>query len=324
MTRKEIWVYIERNNSGVEDVSLEILGKGTELSNISGYILVGLIAGTPEKKLIDLVIEHGADRVALLKNEMLNEYSTDYFVNAISEYIKNDPPEVMLIGATQNGRDLAGRLAGRLKTGLTANAITLSIDREGMLLAGVPAYGGKILAEIGCEYGRPQMSTVRPGTFKMKEVKNKKGEVDEFIPDLSAIRQRVRIVERNVSEVNDLTRSERTIIGGNGTRGDLTLLKELAQLMNAEIGVTRPLADRGVAPRELQVGSTGYSLKSKIALVLGVSGSEHFTSGIRDCEEVIAIDVDEKSEIFNHCDYCMVGDIFEVLPLTIKKMEETR
>lgn len=322
MTSKEIWVFLERNKIGIEEVSLEILGKAVELSGEAGYPVVGVMLGMPPSAHVNDAFEHGASRVIVLRHERLEEYSTDLYVKALYDETSREVPEVLLIGATPYGRDLAGRLAARLKTGLTANAVTLRLDKDGTLTSGVPAYGGKIMAEINCQRSRPQMSTVRPGTFKIWFEPGRTGEVREFQPDLTGTENRVKVIERNVSRFSDLTRSSRTVIGGNGTHGDLSLVRELAEHIQADIGVTRPLADRGIAPRDLQVGSSGFSLRSRIAVVLGVSGSEHFTSGIRDCETVISIDVDARSEIFGHSDYCIVGDLFEILPMAIKKLEK--
>lgn len=324
MTMREIWVFVERSGNEIDEVSLEILGKSAELAKTYGYVVAGVVLGTPERSLLDEVIRYGADRVIHLKHEGLNEYSNDLYVKTLFDLISTEFPAALLIGATYYGRDLAGRLAARLRTGLTANAINLEMDEQGLLVFGVPAYGGKILAEIVCEKARPQMSTVRPGTFTKAFDPKRKGSIEEVIPDISAVVDRVKIIERKVTRSKDLTKSERTIIGGNGTGGDLTLVRRLAELTGSDIGVTRPLADRGLAPRDLQVGSTGYSLKSKVALVLGVSGSEHFTSGIRDCRTVISIDTDEKSEIFNHSDYCIVGDVGEIVPAVIRKLEAKR
>lgn len=321
MKTKEIWVLIERTGDEIEEVSLEMLGKASEISKSSGYSVTGILMGTPERKVIDEAVRYGADSIIVLKHETLNEYSNDLYVKSLFDLVISEAPQALLIGATYYGRDLAGRLAARLKTGLTANAVNIEMDKDGILIFGVPAYGGKILAEIVCEKTRPQMSTVRPGTFNKIYDTERKGESREVVPDLSKVENRVKIVERKVSKSKDLSKSERTIVGGNGTDGNLELIQRLADLTNADIGVTRPLADRGLVPRELQVGSTGYSLKSKVALILGVSGSEHFTSGIKDCGTVISIDIDRNSEIFNHSDYCIVGDVSEIVPLVIKSLE---
>lgn len=321
MKNNEIWVLIERTGDEIEEVSLEMLGKASEISKSTGYSVVGILMGTPEKKLTEEVIKYGADSVIILKHEALNEYSNDLYVKSLFDLATSKTPQALFIGATYYGRDLAGRLAARLKTGLTANAVNIEMDKDDVLIFGVPAYGGKILAEIVCERTRPQMSTLRPGTFNKVYDPKRKGEAHEVVPDLSKVENRVKVVERKVSKSKDLSKSERTIIGGNGTDGNLDLVRKLADLADADIGVTRPLADRGLAPRELQVGSTGYSLKSKVALVLGVSGSEHFTSGIKDCGTVISIDIDKNSEIFNHSDYCIVGDVSEIVPLVIKGLE---
>ncbi len=322
MTTKDIWVFIEREGEEIAEPSLEILGKATELTKKFGYTLTGILLGTPGDETARETIRYGADRAIILKHDDLNDYSNDLYVKSLFDAIRKETPTAFLIGATPYGRDLAGRLAARLRTGLTANAINMEMDENGLVVFGVPAYGGKILAEIVCEKTRPQMSTVRPGTFNKVYDPKREGKIRTLIPDLSNVRNRVKVLERNVSKLKDLSKSERTIVGGNGTGGDITLVKRLAELANCDIGVTRPLADKGLVPRDLQVGSTGYSLKSKVALILGVSGSEHFTSGIKDCETVVSIDIDERSEIFNHSDYCIVGDVSEIVPLLINKLED--
>jgi electron transfer flavoprotein alpha subunit len=324
MTRKEIWVVVERSEGEIEDVSLEIIGKLNVITKSSPYKIVAIVLGTSEERELQDIIRYGADKVILLKHERLNEYSNDLYSKALFDLASSEFPTALLIGATYYGRDLAGRLAARLRTGLTANAINLEMDEEGLLVFGVPAYGGKIMAEIICEKARPQMSTVRPGTFTKVYDQNRKGEIVEVVPDLSSVKDRVRVIERKVTKSKDLTKSERTIVGGNGIGGNISLVRKLAELTNSDVGVTRPLADKGIAPRELQVGTTGYSLKSKLTLILGVSGSEHFTSGIRDCRTVISVDIDRESEIFNHSDYCVVGDVSEIIPAVIKRLEEKR
>ena len=321
MTDKSIWVFLERKGDEVEDTSLEILGRARELSDSSGMPVTGVLPGNIEDRKLRKIINYGADKLLNLNDNNLNNYSTDLYVHALQNIIKERMPEILLIGATPYGRDLAGRLAARLKTGLTANAITLDVDDKGILISGVPAYGGKIIAEIVCEKSRPQMATVRPGTFRPYFSENRKGEIIAVKPDITGIKDRVAVKERKISEFRDLTKSKRTVVAGNGTRGDLKLVKEFADSIGADIGVTRPLADRGLISRDYQVGSTGYSLRSEIAIILGVSGSEHFTSGIKDCRTVISINLDPKAEIFQHSDYCIVGDIFDLIPKAIEMMK---
>ena len=159
MIKKELWVVVEREGSEIEDVSLEILGKSAVIAKSSGYNVTGIVLGTPEDAVVRDVIRYGADRVILLKHEGLNQYSNDLYVKVLFDLISSELPAALLVGATYYGRDLAGRLAARLRTGLTANAINIKMDEKGLLVFGVPAYGGKIMAEIVCETARPQMST---------------------------------------------------------------------------------------------------------------------------------------------------------------------
>ncbi len=321
MSEKGIWVFLEKKGNEIEDTSLEVLGKARELSDRSSMPVTGLLLGTMEEKGLRSIIDHGADYVIHMNDGRLDSYSTDLYIQALWSIINERIPEILLIGATPYGRDIAGRLAARVKTGLTANAVSLQIDENNLLVSGVPAYGGKIIAEIVCEKSRPQMATVRPGTFRTFFMDNRRGEILEIKPDIDGIIDRVKVRERRISEFLDLTKSKRTVIAGNGTKGDLKLVREFADSIGADVGVTRPLADRGLISRDFQVGSTGYSLRSELAIILGVSGSEHFTSGIKDCGTVISIDLNPKAEIFEHSDYCIVGDLFDIIPKAIERMK---
>lgn len=268
-------------------------------------------------------VRYGADEVLLADHPLLARYTTDAHAKVMTRLIEARRPNILLLGATYNGRDLAGRLAVRLSTGLTANATRLEVEGErGLLLAAVPGFGGSILAVIKSEYGRPQMSTVRPGIFEpLDPDDHREGRVESVPVDLGPGDIRCSVLERKVVPGEEIFSAEWVIVAGMGTGGDLSLVEELASLLKASIGVTRPLVDIGVATRERQVGSTGISLRSKLAIVLGASGASHFVSGLRDVGTVIAINKDRKAPIFEEADLCVVGDIFELLPRLIKEIE---
>ncbi|MFP3318369.1 MAG: electron transfer flavoprotein subunit alpha/FixB family protein [Thermoplasmata archaeon] len=315
------WVYIEGEGSSIEDVSLEIIGRLNELKNDIDLKITGFYLGTNPGDLPRIAISYGVDHFIFLKSDLFSFYDSQAFVNGISDLVRERNPDIMLFGATYQGRDFAGRLAARLKTGLAANAISLKIDKNGLLYTGVPGYGGRFIAEIVNMKARPQISTVRQGIFKKMEMdESRSGEIEIVDVDLKGFNQKLRLLERKKLDIKDITKSERVVIIGNGAGNNLKPIEEFAKLIGADIGVTRPVADRGLAPRDIQVGSTGVSLNSKIAIIFGSSGSNHFVSGIERCKFVISVDIDKNSNIFNYSDYCVVADMFKLLPFLIRRM----
>lgn len=325
MVASEIWVYLERDGQDFEEVSLEILGAARDMADRYHHNVTGIILGNEVSDLADTAVRYGADRVIFLKNEKLDSYGTELYTSALHNLVSEKKPDSFLFGATNSGRDLAARLAARLRTGLAANVVTLDMDDKGTLFSGVPGYGSKVIARIVCVKNKPQMSTVRGGIFQKHPYDpDRNGHKEIFEPDVSNVENAVSVISRITRETKDITGSERVIIAGNGAGGDISLVEKLGQILQADIGATRPMADKGLYPRDVQVGSTGISLKADYALVLGSSGSEHFITGIANCKKVISIDINPKSDIFEYSDYCVVGDISKILPEIIKKMEEVK
>lgn len=318
-------MYLEHDGEELLNVSLEIVGKARELSDTLRTELTGVLLGSGIEHLTRISTEFGANKVLVVDSPILDHYSTYAHTKAMAELVRARKPEILLIGATHDGRDLAGRLAVRLKTGLTADVMRLEIDESGLLVAGVPGFGGGILAMVKCEASRPQMSTVRPGVFAPLEPdRSRMGTVETVEVDVSEQDVKREILERVVEERVDITRAEHLVVGGLGTGGDLTLIRNLAQLMGGEVGVTRPLADEGYVSRDHQIGTTGYSVRPKVLIVAGASGAMTFTSGIDDSEVIVAINTDREAPIFDHADYCVVDDLFKVLPPLIKEVRGSR
>lgn len=317
-----VWVYLEQYDGQFEGVSLEILGKARELADTCGWEVTGVILGHELGGLADEAIQRGADRVLLADDPVLAAYTTDAYTAVMTDLVQARRPSVLLLGATHNGRDLAGRLAVRVRTGLTADAVRLEIDPAGELVAYTPGLGGRILAACTCPRSRPQMATVRPGIFVMPDRdESRTGAVEQVPVAVSASEVRTEVLERVVGETVDLTRAKRVVVAGLGTGGDLSLVRELAALLNADIGVTRPIADEGLIARDYQIGTTGASIRPELLIVVGASGAMHFTSGIEDAETVIAINVDPEAPIFEYADYCVVDDLFQVVPALIDRIK---
>ncbi|MEM2909927.1 MAG: electron transfer flavoprotein subunit alpha/FixB family protein [Nitrososphaerota archaeon] len=323
---KSIWVFLEQNEGVLEEVSLEVLGKASELASKVGAEVTGILLGHNVKRLADEAIKRGAESIILADSPVLENYMTETYTEVIAGLVKERNPDAFIFGATNNGVDLAGRLAVRLGAGLIAHVVELELEEEtGLLLGSVPGFGGSILAVCKCVKGRPQMVTVRPGIFRaLPPDESRKGRIEEVQVRLKPEDIKTRIVEKKVGKAIDISKAEKVVIGGVGTGGDLSLIKRLAELIGGEVGVTRPLSDQGIAPRDIMVGATGVGLSSKLAIVAGVSGAAHFLSGIDKVENVIAINTDPDANIFNHADYCVVGDLFKIMPELIKRIESLK
>lgn len=325
MVASKIWVYLERDGQDFEESSIEILGAARDMADKYGHNVTGIILGNDVADLADTAVRYGADHVIFLKNKDLDPYGTELYTKALQDLVSERKPDSFLFGATNNGRDLAARLAARLRTGLAANVVTLDMNEEGTLYSGVPGFGSKVIARIVCVKNRPQMSTVRSGIFQKHTYDpDRKGKTEIVEPKLSGLKNAVSVMSRITKETKDITGSERVIIAGNGATTDINRVEKLAEILKADIGATRPMADKGLYPRDVQVGSTGISLKADYAIVLGSSGSEHFITGIANCKKVISIDINPNSDIFEYSDYCVVGDISKILPELIRKMEAVK
>lgn len=318
----DIWVFLEQDGGDVATVSYEILGKARELAGGLEADVVGVAAGTPET-LADIgpdPVNRGADRVIQLEHDLLETYRPETYTNVVSEVVAEREPAALLVPATHNGVDLAGRLAVRLDTGLNADVVRLEIDDDGNLVGGVPAFAGGILAMVRAE-GRPQMSTVRPGVFTALDPdESRDGGVETVSPTLDADDVVTDVLDRETGESVDLPSADVVVCAGRGFEGDLELAYDLTEALDATLGVTRPLADEGLVSRDRQVGSTGYSLKANLAIVAGISGSVYFTAGLDDVDTVIAVNTDPDEPIFEAADYCVEGDLFEVLPPLVEEL----
>lgn len=313
---KEIWVYLEQYEGSLQHVSLELLCKGRQMADEMGWTLAGVLLGNRVDALADQAFAHGADRVWLCDHPLLEQFTVDAYSHAAFQALMQGKPSVFLVGATHNGRDLAARLAVRLRTGLNADCTDLRITPpEGLMISEVSGFGGGVLALIGMRHHRPQMATVRPGVFQVaQETFGKSGEIIRIPVELLENQIRTRILERKTGGSVDLTRTPVLVAGGRGVGADFLELEKLAELLNGEVGATRPPVDMGYIERERQIGQTGAACSPKLAICCGISGAFHFVVGIEKAGMVISINSDAEAPIFEYSDYCVVGDFHKVLP----------
>lgn len=321
----DVWVYLQTDDGAVANVSYEILGKAVELAEEVDTGVTGILAGDSEQLegLADEAISRGADAVIQLEHDLLDTYRPETHESAVGDAVEAGEPSMLLVPATNNGIDLAGQLAVRLHAGLNADVVRLEIDDDGNLVGGVPAFAGGILAMVRAK-GQPQMSTVRPGVFTALEPdESREGTVDVREPDLEEADVVTEVLDREVGDRVDLPSADVVVCAGRGFGEDLDLAFDLVDELDATLGVSRPLTDEGLVPRDHMVGATGFSLKADVAIVAGISGSVYFTAGLDDVDTVIAINNDPDEQIFEEADYCIEGDLFEVLPSLLEELEGT-
>ena len=323
---KAIWVYMEQDGGVLENVSLELLHKGREMADQMGWQLTGLLLGSEVAQLAEVAFASGADAVWLANHPLLDGFTIDAYAPVVFQAVMGGKPSVFLLPATPNSRDLAGRLAVRLRTGLNADCTNLHMNPEGELMVSeVSGFGGGVLALIEMRNHRPQMATIRPGVFSPGEAKSdKKGKLIRIPVDLTEDMIQTRIVKRVIEKGVDLTRVPVLIAGGRGVEGDFKMLQELAELLGGEIGATRPPVDEGYIERERQIGQTGMVCSPKVAICCGVSGAFHFVVGIEKAGTVIGINSDPEAPLFDYADYCIVGDVHQIIPALIAAIREAR
>lgn len=310
-----LWVFLEQEGGQLEEVALELLGKARQLADSRGVSLTGLLLGHKVEGTARQAIAHGADYVLVADAAPLAVYTTDPYANVAARLILDRRPEALLLGATPNGRDLAGRLAVRLKTGLTADCTGLCWEKEtGLLVGEVTGFGGGVMASIKCARHRPQMATVRPGIFPLPTLDPKRaGGIEHFPVPEDAVLSRTEILERVRHRGGDIARAEVLVAGGRGVNGNFAPLRELAELLGGQVGASRVACDLGWIGRDSQIGQTGFVTRPKLALVCGISGATQFTVGIKDAGLVVAVNSDPEAPIFEEADLCVVDDLFPIV-----------
>ena len=333
----KVWVFSEVQDGKIADVSLELVTKAHELAGKYENGRVGaLLLGEGVRPLADTLFAYGCDEVHLAEHPALAHYTTLPYAATIGQMIRKGAPEIVMFGATPTGRDLAPRVASELKTGLTADCTDLQIaphkdaltqkayDR--LLHQIRPAFGGNIIATIITPETRPQMATVREGVMRMgKPEPGRKGDLVRHEPDLSPEAQLVEVLEHARAERKVNLKAANIIVSGGagvGSREGFTLIRELAQVIGAEVGASRAAVDAGYIEKAHQVGQTGTTVRPKLYVACGISGAVQHRAGMQESGKIVAINTDLEAPIFKIAHYGIVGDLNEVLPMLIEAYRE--
>lgn len=323
---KHIWVFVEHNNKKINRVSFELISKAKKLAKKLKCEVHTFALGGKVKHLADEVFKYGASRFYFIEDDLLSEYITEPFRDAASYMIDKYKPEIVLIGATTLGRDLAGTIATKLNTGLTADTTGLEIDdKTENLLMTRPTFGGNLMATIFCPDNRPQMSTSRPGVYKAVEFPVDGESIEEsFEFDKSIYLKTVIDKTLESEEAVNLNFYDVIVAGGLGmeTKENFKYVKELASVFGGTWAASRKAVQMGWAPQIRQVGQTGQTVHPKIYIACGISGAIQHQVGMKSSEVIIAINKDEDAPIFEIATYGIVGEAEKILPAMIDSLKE--
>ncbi len=357
---KNVWVFCEQRQGEMMPTTFELISEGRKLADELGVQLCGILLGDNVDGIAKELGGYGADKVYVYNSPLLKDYTTDAYTKVIVDAVEEIKPEVLLFGASNIGRDLAPRCAGRLHTGLCADCTHLDIDLEGyknFLRTGSamdvdnmnfesklfdvntnlkmtrPAFGGHLMATIVCPRFRPAMATVRPGVMKKRDFDAAKAEAVEILhPEFTLTAEDVKteVVEivKAAKKMVDLIGADFIVSVGRGISKDvekgIALAQELADVLGGVVGSSRACVDAGWISADHQVGQTGKTVHPKVYIALGISGAIQHKAGMQDSECIIAVNKNATAPIFEVADYGITGDLFKVVPQLIESIKAAK
>ncbi len=311
---KGLMVFAEQRQGKIHPVSYELLGKGTEIAQKLGIDVSAVLLGSDMGDEVNELFHYGAQKVYYFNHPVLRDFDVLNYKHNIARLVNEVKPETLLIGATHLGRSLAPRIAAAINTGLTADCTSLEVGDEGNLIQIRPAFSGNIFAHIRTTT-RPQMATVR---YKvMQKLPRDAAKTGSLIrKDTDVVDSVLKIVERQGTGGINIAEADVVVCGGRGVKSaaDFSLISDLAEALGGVVGCTRPVVDDAWLGKEHQVGFSGNTVKPKLYVAVGVSGSPQHLAGMRDSDVIVAINADPSAPIFKLADYGIVGDLYEVVP----------
>jgi electron transfer flavoprotein alpha subunit len=326
-TKRSIWIFADYRNYFQNRVTLQLLAKANDLAPVLNAEVCAVVFGYETEEFVNEYIAHGAHKVLVIEDAVLKQYSVEKYTVLMEKLAGEYRPEIILIGATSFGREFAPRVAKRLGTGLTADCIGLEITADGNLLQIAPSFGGNLIAEIITPEHRPQMATVRPGTFQeIAHDDSLRGEVVRLPMPSKLPGDRLNLVayERQPARDQRLEEAKIVVCGGRGMGSKLKFKKviELAQLLSGEVGATRPIVYAGWVDEDALVGQAGKNIKPQILFSLGISGAIQHTAALTDADFIIAVNKNPNATMMKMADVAVVADANQVCAALIKGLRE--
>ncbi len=331
---KEEWrnflIYIEQEAGEIHPVSYELIGEARKMAVKVGYeVNCVIVGGEGSKENAKKLLPYGVDHVYVYEAPGFQGFRADCYADAVADCIAANKPSSVLIGATALGRSLAPRLSTRFHTGLTADCTSLDIKENTDMVQIRPAFGGNIMAQIGITKSRPQFATVRYKVMdKASKVENPTGEVVICNVNDRMADSQIRIISSElIKKEKSIEEEDVLVVAGRGVRNekDLSMCQELAEVLGGQLAFTRPMVENGFGDTAHQIGLSGRTVRPKLIITCGVSGAIQFTSCMTGADCIVAINTDKNAQIFNVADYCLVDDLYKVVPeliALIKKHKE--
>ncbi len=323
--RKSIWVFGDYRNYYQNRVTLQLLSKAVDLSRLLDAEVCAVVVGHDLEEWIMEYTAHGADRILAVDHPSLTSYSTEHYLILMEKLVRERDPDILLIGATDFGREFAPRLAKRLHTGLSADCVGLDLTPDGLLVQIAPSFGGNMLAEIVTEKHRPQMATVRPGTFREIPHNNERTAVVERLPlpaQLPPARVRQIQYDRAVQREHTIENAHVMVCGGRGlgNKNNFRKLDDLAKLLGGDVGATRPVVYAGWAGHDVLIGQAGKHIKPKILFSFGISGAIQHTAGLGEADFIVAVNKNPQATMMRMADVAVVADAADWLNHLVKEL----
>lgn len=323
----DILVYGEQNDGKIHPVVLELIGEARKLAKVNNYkVNVVMTGGKGTEENAEKLLQYGVSNVYVYEHEGFRGFKADCYADAVADCIASIKPSVVLIGATPLGRSLAPRLATRFHTGLTADCTKLEMKENTDLVQIRPAFGGNIMAQILISDSRPQFATVR---YKVMDTAEKVDDPDGKVimcnvtDDLVKSRIRVSEIEKIIKN-KSIEEEDVLVVAGRGVKSekDVEMVRELAALLGGQLAFTRPMVEAGFGDTAHQIGLSGRTVKPKLIITVGVSGAIQFTACMNSAECIVAINNDPEAQIFGVAHYCIVDDLYKVIPELIENIKK--
>jgi electron transfer flavoprotein alpha subunit len=322
---KGLTVYVDHIEGKIHPVTLELIGKAKELAKVTGHPVQALFIGSGVSLQAEELLYYGVDEVFVYDYKELEHFVIEPYTNVFEDYINKVKPSAILVGATNVGRSLAPRTAARFRTGLTADCTVLEMRENTDLVQIRPAFGGNIMAQIVTTNHRPQFCTVRYKIFSAPEkAREAQGKITRMEINFDKLASKIKVLDITKKKLEaDISEADVIIAAGRGvkTEKDMEMIYELADLLGARTACTRPLIEAGWFDPRLQIGLSGRTVKPKLIITVGISGSVQFAAGMQNADMIIAINSDPNAAIFNIAHYGLVGDLYEIVPALIEKIK---
>ena len=316
-----VFAITEQRDGELRKVSFEVVSEGRRVAEGLGTELTAVLLGSGVDNLAEELKKYGADKILVADDAGLADYTTDAYSNVLAELIQSSDPAVIIMGASAQGKDLAGRLAAKLDAGVAMDCVKVQLE-NGSLICTRPMFGGKINAQVEIE-GNRQIVAVRPNVMDITEAA-KDSAIDKPAVQLGDVKTAVAEKKMDTSDKVELTEADIIVSGGRGTGGDYASIEALADALGAAVGASRSAVDEGWRPHSDQVGQTGKTVSPTLYVACGISGAIQHLAGMSTSKYIVAINKDQEAPIFSKADFGIVGDLFEVVPALTEEVKKVK